>query len=152
MRIFLTIILLVTLAMPMASQKHSGQQKDNWQKELQDFKYKYLAQEMELREDQQKKFFELYGQMSAEKTRINSATRKICKELKTSGENASDDDYIKASDAISEAKITEGQIEKKYNEKFKEFLSGKQLYKMKIAEHKFQHKLIELQNKKSKKK
>ena len=60
------IILLVAmvLTIPTYAQNKKKENKEEWKKELQDFKYKYLAQEIELTEEQMTNFFELYAKLA----------------------------------------------------------------------------------------
>ena len=66
--------------------------------------------------------------------------------MKEDGEH-SDAEYERAVEAVLNLPIITGQIEKKYYEQFKTFLSYKQLYLLKTAERKFNKKLMELQKK-----
>ena len=115
-------------------------------KELQDFKYKYLAQEVELSDEQMTNFFELYAKLESERKQALKDCKTITKAVKEDGEH-SDAEYERAVEAVLNLPIITGQIEKKYYEQFKTFLSYKQLYLLKTAERKFNKKLMELQKK-----
>lgn len=134
----------------LMAQKNGGD-KEAMRREVQEFKLKFLAQEMELKEDQQKKFFELYNQMDAEKVKIFKETRALEKKLNAAA-NASDAEYEAVSKAITEAKEKDAAIDKKYDEKFATFLTSKQIFKMKAAEEKFRAKMREMHHKKGRKK
>lgn len=130
-------------------------QKDNkshgdMRREVHEFKLKFLAQEMELKEDQQKKFFETYNQMTDEKVKLFRETRELEKKLAES-KNATDAEYEAVNRAITSAKERDAAIEKKYDEKFAQFLTPRQLYKMKDAEEKFRRKMHEMRHNKKKK-
>lgn len=143
------IILLIAsifAILPADAQQRKGKDHDAMFKEVQDFKLKFLAQEMELREDQQKKFFELYNQMSDEKGKLFRETKNLEKKL-TDSKDASDSEYEAVSKAITAAKEKDAEIEKKYDEKFSQFLSAKQVFKMKEAEGKFRDKMREMRHK-----
>lgn len=143
------IILLIAsifAILPADAQQRKGKDHDTMFKEVQDFKLKFLAQEMELREDQQKKFFELYNQMSDEKGKLFRETKNLEKKL-TDSKDASDSEYEAVSKAITAAKEKDAEIEKKYDEKFSQFLSAKQVFKMKEAEGKFRDKMREMRHK-----
>lgn len=146
MRKFTFFLLAALIAcVPMYAQKKDkgGDRK----MELQEYRMKVLAQEMELKEDQQKKFFELYGQMTEEKIKLFKEKRALEKKLEDS-EDISDAEYKKVSEAITLSKEKMAQIERKYDEKFSQFLTQKQIYKMKVAEEKFRQKMNEVRHKK----
>lgn len=148
--------IVILLAVMMLSLPCVAQRKDSmkgnraeWKKELQDFKYKYLAQEVELTEEQQEKFFELYVKMESELKTVDSDCKAAQKAVKAEGEH-SDAEYEKALNALLNKRVMKGQIEKRYYDQFKTFLSVKQLYKLKTAEQKFNKKLMELRKKEHK--
>lgn len=116
-------------------------------KEIQEFKLKYLAQEMDLKEDQQQKFFDLYNEMTAKRFAVMKAARRLERKVKKN-ENATEDDYKAVTEAINKAKADEASIEKEYDAKFSTFLSQKQIFKMKSAEDSFRKKLEEMRHKK----
>lgn len=145
--IIMLILALSGIALPaMAQRDNKCARNDKMWSEMQEFKMKFLAQEMDLREDQQKRFFELYGQMSAEKRRLFQETKALEKKLKAD-KNATDAEYAAVSRALTSAKEKDAEIEKRYDEKFSTFLSAKQIFKMKAAEDKFRNKLHELRHK-----
>lgn len=143
------LLAIAVLSLPCIAQKKDGAKKDKaeWRKELQDFKYKYLAQEMELKEDQQTKFFELYSKMESELNTAKKDCNATCKAVKKAGDTATDAQYEKAVDAMINEDIIEGQIKKRYYEEFKKFLTPKQLYQLKESERKFYKKLKEMRKK-----
>lgn len=147
---YLLLFLAFLLAIPGYAQKRQKSQED-MKREILDFKLKFLAQEMDLKEDQQKQFFELYSQMESEKYGLYKEARKAEKKVKEDP-NASDEDFQRAAEMTSEAKMKEAKIEEKYNEKFKTFLSPKQMYAMKQAEDKFREKLREMKKDRERKK
>lgn len=113
-------------------------------KELLDYKIKFLAQEMELRDDQKQKFAALYEKMSEEKRANFESMRAAEMKLK---ENASEAEYKRLSDMISDCRMRDVQIDKEYDAKFATFLSQKQIYKMKEAEDMFRRKMMEMHQK-----
>lgn len=142
-------ILIAVIGFSVTATAGEGEKgnREDMRKELHDFKLKYLAQEMQLREDQQKRFFELYNAMWDEKRRVFSEARSYEKRLRNS-KSTTDADYARASKMMSDAKIKEGEIERRYQEKFAQFLSQKQIYKMKEAEDKFRKEMQKMRNKK----
>lgn len=138
------ILLLVTLlSVPAYADKHKKSCGDGWRKEMRDFKLRFLAQEMDLRQDQQKQFITTYNQMSEEKQAVMKQARAAVQRVEKM-ENPTDADYTAASDALLRAHEQDLAIEKKYEERFKTFLSPKQIYLMKEAERKFRDKLREM--------
>lgn len=144
----ITILMMLILAaiIPAAAQQ-KGKDRETMRKEVHEFKLKYLAQEMDLKEDQQKKFFDLYNQMCDEKIKVFRETRQLENRLaKTS--DASESEYEAVTKAITAAKEKDAEIEKRYDEKFAKFLTPKQIFKMKEAEGKFRDKMREMRHKK----
>ena len=112
-------------------------------KEIQEFKLKYLAQEMGLSEAQKKDFNEIYTQMSMEKGKILRECHELEKEMKET-QNLTDEDYARASEKLDAAREKETLIGKMYDAKFASFLTAKQIYKMKQAEKAFLEKLRDM--------
>lgn len=127
------------------SQSDDSHKREKMIREVQEFKMKYLAQEMELSELQKKKFFELYEEMEKSKMECYKEARKKERELKAS-KNATDQEYQQVYEAMDAANSQWAEIEKKYNEQFAEFLTSKQMYKMKEAEKSFKMKLDEMRH------
>lgn len=151
-KLIFSLVLICCATIISYAQNNDSCKRDDWKKELQEFKYQYLTQEVKLTEEQQKPFFELYSQMEAEKAKVGQDCRKLKKKAKA--ENATDADYDAAVSAMIDMKLLEAQIEKRYYEKFRTILSSKQLYMLKKAEHEFMKKIMRMQKdkKKSKKK
>ena len=123
-----------------------GKTKEQIFKEIQEFKLKYLAQEMDLKEDQQQKFFDLYNEMTAKRFAVMREARRMEKKVRKDGD-ATEDDYKAVTEAINKAKAQDASIEKEYDAKFSTFLSQKQIFKMKSAEDSFRKKLEEMRHK-----
>ncbi|MCM1291046.1 MAG: hypothetical protein NC201_01595 [Prevotella sp.] len=145
----LIIIAIICMAIPCFANQ-GEKPKEEMRKELREFKMKYLAQEMDLRSDQQQKFFQTYSAMQDEKHKIFSEARSFERKVKKNPE-ATDADYTKASKLMADAKIKEGEIDKKYDAIFAKFLTSKQIYKMKEAEKTFRQKMQEMRKNKKKK-
>lgn len=146
------IILCTLLLLPFTffAQKNEKQDKKELRKEFREFKTKFIANEIDLKDDQYKEFSEIYNQMEAEKRAIMASTKKLENRIKND-KGASDEDYAKVSEAVSQSKLKVAEIDKKYDEKFSKILSKKQIYQMKIAEDKFFHRIREMKGKKTKK-
>lgn len=116
-------------------------------REMREFKIKFLAQEMDLKDTQKKQFSEVYGRMSEEKHKIFHETRQLERKL-DSGKGATEEEYAEVSRAITEAKARDAAVEKKYDTEFAKFLSPKQIYQMKQAEEKFRRRMDEMRKEK----
>lgn len=149
MKKFLLLIFFAALMVPAFAQNKGGKSREEMFREVQEYKMKFLAQEMELKEDQIARFNELYEKMSQEKGKNFREMRKLEKSLK---KDASEQEYKLVSDKISECKVKDAEIDKEYDAKFATFLSQKQIYKMKAAEEKFRKKMMEMHHKKKGKK
>lgn len=144
-----TVILLfvaLCISLPVFSQNSEKKDREQMRKEFREFKIKFISQEIELNSDQKKEFADLYSQMENERHQLFIYTRGIEKKLKKDG-NATNEDYAKVSEALVQCKIKDGEIEKKYDEKFATFLSPKQIFKMKQAEDKFRRKMKDIHRK-----
>ncbi len=126
-----------------AQRRHGGGSPEKFHREMREFKIKFLAQEMELREDQVKSFADLYNKMSDERHAALEAGRKAEERLRGL-QNPTEADYRAASDAISAARDKEAGIRQKYEAKFKKLLTPKQMFKMKEAERKFRGRLRDM--------
>lgn len=111
-------------------------------KEMRDYKHRYLARELGLTKDQQSRFFPVYDEMEDETTKINDETRDLERRISESSDDVSDLEYDKATEALFDLKIHEGEIEKEYMNKFKDVLTKKQLFSLKSAERKFNRELM----------
>ena len=147
MRKFTFLILMIIAALTPVLAQRNGKGHGAMRREVHEFKLKFLAQEMELREDQQKQFFELYNQMTEEKAKVFRETRALEKKI-TGSANVSDAEYEQVSKAITAAKEKDADIDKRYDEKLRQFLSPKQIFKMKEAEEKFRKKMHEMRHNK----
>lgn len=114
-------------------------------KEFKEYKIKFLAQEMELNNEQTDKFADLYSKMMEEKQRNFKTLRNLENQLK---ENSSEKEYKEVSEKISETRMLDVRIDKEYDARFEKFLTQKQIYKMKEAEEKFRRKMHEMHRKK----
>ena len=115
-------------------------------KELRDYKHNYLAKELSLSKDQQQKFFPVYVEMEDNVAEMNEETRLLEKKVSDNMEDATDLELDKATEALYELKIKEGETEKDYAEKFKSILSKKQLFQLKNAERNFNRELLQHQS------
>lgn len=146
--IYLILFFLLTGVFSLSADPHDGKSREDKMKEMLEFKMKYLAQEMDLKGDQRKEFFKIYKEMADEKRDASREADNLARKIKKEGDNASEEDYQKLTAAMNEAQTKTAAIDKKYDEKFSEFLSSKQIYKMKEAEKAFRKKLEDMRHKK----
>lgn len=146
---FLLLILIMGVGFANAHDKDSDQKKEKMFREVQEFKMKYLAQEMDLSELQKKKFFEVYEEMEKSRQACFTDAMRLNRKVKKNKE-ATDADYQQATEAFNKANAEWAVEEKQYNEKLSEFLSQKQIFKMREAENNFRSKLDEMRQKKKK--
>ncbi len=146
MRKIYILLLALIFALPAFSQKSQSREKrEDMRREMHEFKMKFIAQEIELQESQQKRFSRSMTVCGAERGKLFKATRGIEKRLREG--NPSEQEYTEACRAMTEAKEKDAEIEKKYDAIFSEFLTSKQVYKMKDAEEKFRNKMHEMRHK-----
>ncbi|MDE7413434.1 MAG: hypothetical protein K2N05_06565 [Muribaculaceae bacterium] len=137
----LLILLAIFAAIPMMAQEKTGLTPEK-RKEFRDFKFKFLAQEMKLSGETQKKFFEVYNQLCDERYDLRHEMKAINHKIKA--KTATDADYTE----LNKLKDKEAEIEKKYDAKFATFLSAKEIYQLKEAEATFKQKVKEFKEKK----
>lgn len=147
--LFILALILGCSASAFAQKPH-GKKAENMMKELQEFKIKFIAQEIDLKESQKADFVELYNEMSAKRVEVMRDAWKMERELKNNPD-ATEADYQAVTDAMTKAKAKDAEIEKSYDEKFAKILSQKQIYKMKEAEDEFRKKMAEMRHKHGKK-
>lgn len=144
-KLFLIIAIIISgLGLATAQEEDAGR-RDRMFHEFQEFKMKYLAQEMELSEVQKKKFFEVYEEMTKSKMECFKEAKEMERKLKRN-KDASEEDYQEMTSALNKANAQWSEEEKAYNEKFSEFLSQKQIYKMREAETNFKSKMDEMKH------
>lgn len=129
------------------AQQDSAKSREEMRKELDEFKMKFIAQEIDLKDNQKEQFVELYSKMNAEKRKVFSNAMKLERKLRHS-KDATESEYAAASKAMAEAKVKDQEIERRFDEKFSAFLSSKQIFQMKIAEEKFRRKMESMRGKK----
>lgn len=134
---------------PKAKKEHKSQKK--MYKELQEFKLKFLAQEIDLKDNQKEQFTRLYTEMQEKREAVMRVAWQAEKKVKKDN-NATEADYLAASEAMIKAKEEDAKIEKEYDKKFEKFLSSKQIFKLKTAEAKFRKKIEEMRHRHSEKK
>lgn len=115
--------------------------REQWYNNMIQTKIDFLSKQIGLTSEQKEKFEKMYRAMSNETSRLSRDTRSLERQVSKKS-SASDLEYEKAAEAIAEFKAKEGNIEMKYFNQFKTFLSKKQLFQLKIAENKWMNELM----------
>lgn len=145
--ILLIVSLFAQLSTIDAQRKQSKEERQQWFKEMREYKHNFLIKELELDEKQQDTFFKIYDAMEDETFELHHGTRKLQRELIKKENDATDVEYEKAAEALFELKYKEAQIELKYFEQFKNILTKKQLFLLKKAEDKYTRHLMKQHDK-----
>lgn len=137
-------VTLITLATSLllqcsavSAQRPANEEREKWYKEMRDYKHSFLAKELDLNNEQQRKFFPVYDEMEDETAKLLHETRQMEDRVIKEGNSVTDIEYEKAAEALFEQKSKEGEIEKNYMKKFEPILTKKQLFMLKGAERKF---------------
>lgn len=147
-----TLLIALTFILTVLSASAQGKEPtDEMLKELQEFKIKYLIQEMDLPADRQTEFTKVYTQYDNERSALFRELMQRHRSIRHNN-NPTDTEYMVAAEAMATAKAREGGLEQKYFNKFKTMLTPKQLYQLKRAEKKFERKLGEMHKKGGKQK
>lgn len=149
-KICIFLLLTLTFCLNGMAQRPADGKKDRMFREVREWKMKYLAQEMNLNEEQQQKFFQLYSEMSDKKDECYREVRSLERKMKKEGNECTEEDYQRLTEAMNKANLENAEIESSYDEKFAEFLSPKQVYEMKEGEKNFREKLDEMRRERKK--
>lgn len=129
--------MLLAFTPVLFAQQPDSPKKNKMLKEGREFRMNFIVKEMDLSDAQKQKFMPLYQEMCQKRIECFKKAREVEKKIKKEGREPSDAEYKKIMEARDLAKSQVAEIEKEYNEKFSEFLSPKQLYKLKEAENDF---------------
>ena len=116
---------------------------------MRNYKYSFLAKEVGMTSEQEKKFTPLYTEMEDKIYKANKEVRTNAKTIGKNLDNASDDELYNTALALSQVKVRVAEIENEYFLLFAEILDKKQMYLLKRAENRFTKELLH-HNKKSK--
>lgn len=110
--------------------------RSKWATDMLQAKHDMIIEQVGLTPSQQEQFMPLYEAMEKEVFSTNATARALATAVSKKS-NPSDAEYAQAAEALSNAKVREGEIEAKYFEKFSKILSKKQLFQLKQAESTF---------------
>lgn len=142
----LAVILLSCFSAMAADKPQTDVQRQQWFKNMVSTKIEYLSKQMNLTPDQKTRFAKEYTAMSNETSKLAGETRRLERTVSKNA-NATDLEYEKAAEAISEFKSKEGAIELRYFNQFKTYLTKKQLFQLKITENKWMRELMKQRGK-----
>lgn len=137
--------MLLVAMVPAYAQQQEKKSKEEMRREIQEFKIKYLAQEMELTDEQKEKFEPLYGRMCTERWQLFQTARQMERKVKKNAQ-ATEADYQAAAKAMTEAREKDAELMKNFDAQFSKFLSSKQMFKMKEAEQDFDKRMRKMRH------
>ena len=146
MKRFLTLLMLAALTLTVTAQATHGN-RSKWGSEMLEAKHKMIIEEVGLTPTQQEQFMPVYEEMEREIYQTNRDARTLARNVEQK-KSPTDAEYAQAAEALSNAKVREGEIEAKYFEKFSKMLSKKQLFLLKQAEAKFTRSMLQGRSKK----
>ncbi len=135
------IATMITAPASGAAQAASGQQRSGWATRMLDYKHQLIVEQVNMTKAQQQQFMPLYEAMEQEIYNANSNARMLARKVEAMSK-PSDEQYAQAAEALSRARLVEGQIEQRYYDKFAKILSKKQLFLLKQAEIDFTRNML----------
>lgn len=146
--IFTLIIALIILPLASAFAQENADSVSNdgnrrkWLNDVKDYKYQMLEREAQMTPEQAEMFFPLYQEMENKVFMVNLEARQREMQVSDNFDNATDEDFKQAAQALSDVKVLEAEIEKEYYPQFAKILSNKQLFLLKRAETHFASDLL----------
>lgn len=146
--IFTLIIALIILPLASAFAQENADSVSNdgnrrkWLNDVKDYKYQMLEREAQMTPEQAKMFFPLYQEMENKVFMVNLEARQREMQVSDNFDDATDEDFKQAAQALSDVKVLEAEIEKEYYPQFAKILSNKQLFLLKRAETHFASDLL----------
>ncbi len=118
-----------------------AQKKMSWE-EFQATRNDFIIQHAGLNEKESALFLPLYGEMKNKVGRLNRIISHNERELNKDEEKFTEEQYKEALDLINNSRIEKANIEKEYDEKFRDFLTNEKIYKIHMAEIEFHRKVL----------
>ncbi|HIT16178.1 MAG TPA: hypothetical protein IAA88_07315 [Candidatus Avimuribaculum pullicola] len=146
--IFTLIIALIILPLASAFAQENADSVSNdgnrrkWLNDVKDYKYQMLEREAQMTPEQAEMFFPLYQEMENKVFMVNLEARQREMQVSDNFDDATDEDFKQAAQALSDVKVLEAEIEKEYYPQFAKILSNKQLFLLKRAETHFASDLL----------
>lgn len=134
----LIIIAILAAALTASAQRQpklSEEQVQQGLAEIRNYKHRMFTKELDLKKEQEQKFFDVYDKMDDELFALGTEMREL--ERKTYADaQASDLECSTVARALFEQKKKEAEIELRYYDQFADVLTPRQLLKLKGAERK----------------
>ena len=143
MRKILIFLVLTLISLPSFADKKD---RSKMMEDILKFKIDYLAQEMSLSEKTKADFAPLYKEYDTELRNTGTEMFRFERELKKKTD-PTEADYKKLAELQKESREKYDAVQKKFEPKFEEILSAKQIYQMHKAEEKFLEKMKEMRKK-----
>ena len=146
--IFTLIIALIILPLASAFAQENADSVSNdgnrrkWLNDVKDYKYQMLEREAQMTPEQAEMFFPLYQELENKVFMVNLEARQREMQVSDNFDDATDEDFKQAAQALSDVKVLEAEIEKEYYPQFAKILSNKQLFLLKRAETHFASDLL----------
>ena len=146
--IFTLIIAFIILPLASAFAQENADSVSNdvnrrrWLNDVKDYKYQMLERESQVTPKQAEMFFPLYQEMENKVFMVNLEARQREMQVSDNFDDATDEDFKQAAQALSDVKVLEAEIEKEYYPQFAKILSNKQLFLLKRAETHFASDLL----------
>lgn len=135
-QIFLASVLIMSATFSAAAQTDEPDNREQWFKEVREYKHRYFAKELDLTRDQQTEFYNIYDKMEDDINKVNSETRALEKKIREQ-DDVTDLEYDQATQALLEQKQKEFEIESQTYDKLKTVLNKKQLFELRGVERQF---------------
>lgn len=143
MKRFLYLFTFILIASSVSfAQKPNNAKLCKWMDDMRHLKVEYIAKELKLSSAQKEAFTPIYNDMNREISKLARETRELEKSVRAKGNNATDLEYEKATEAMFDIKGKEAEIEKKYMKRLKTILTKQQLFDLKRAERHFTRELM----------
>lgn len=130
------------LAQENADSVQNDGNRQKWLNDVKDYKYQMLEREAQMTPEQAEVFFPIYQEMENKVFLVNLEARQREMQVSDNFDNATDEDFRLAAQALSDVKVLEAEIEKEYYPQFAKILSDKQLFLLKRAETHFASDLL----------
>lgn len=147
LRYILLVLLTAFCGSAYAEKQPPAPPTDDMVKELQEFKIKYLIQEMDLPADKQAEFRRIYTQYGQQQSQLFKDMFSRFKSMKAKKE-PTDADYSALAERMASFKSREGALENNCFQQLKSVLTPCQLFQLKKAESKFDRKVRDMHRKK----
>ena len=144
------LLLLFCMNVTLFAQKNEEQRKIAFEKFKSERKA-YITKEMDLTDDEAKKFWPLCDELMEKKFELNKPLRELwrkMREARKGGRTVSEADYKKAIELGASIKVKEAQLEEEYLKKFVEVIPAKKVHKYQYAEQEFGRKAMAERQKK----